>query len=270
MKYLAVRASVSTARPDVSNITTVTSKMPSKDDDGSDIGDNEVDGDSENFSHSEDHDRSAGSSKCILSSVQCKSKHQMVVVTGGVHRDYDSSAGVGCDYCHSGYTLQNEPIYYHCEECKNFDCCVRCGPEYMSKKFQGTVIRIPHHSCELALVKNPYEFRGHEGYLCNGCGQSGAGMVYHCQKCEYDVHPICAYYNLYDEQLPQTFVVSSHPHVLTITRDKASWKCDGRKLPYARDDCSTSHTDDIARYRCNECDYDHCIFCVSSYFISAS
>jgi hypothetical protein len=342
VKYLAVRASVSTARPDVSSITTVTSKMPSKDNnEGSDNGASEEDADSNYDNEYEDdtnlrwlessreHDQSPkyipssvrcknshqmvevaggvhrdyGNSatavgcdychsgytlqdeplyyhceecknfdcclkcgpKCMPGNVQCKAKHSMIEVVGGVHRDYNNTGGVGCDYCHSGYTLQDEHAYYHCEMCKNFDCCLRCAPKYISEKLENAKIKIPYHSCELTLIDNPY---GSHGYRCDGCSNGGKGFVYHCQSCGFDVHPICAFYSLYD-RLPESIVVSSHPHVLKFSKKKTSWFCDGRHLRHSFEECSKSHDSPDVRYRCDDCDYDHCASCACAYFISA-
>jgi len=47
-------------------------------------------------------------------------------------------------------------------------------------------VKVPDHEHELELRKSVYEGM----YGCNGCGELGTGWAYHCDECQYDLHPI--------------------------------------------------------------------------------
>jgi len=55
------------------------------------------------------------------------------------------------------------------------------------KAFPKTV-KDARHEHPVELVASVY--RG--SYGCDGCGTSGSGWVYHCEACQYDLHPKCA------------------------------------------------------------------------------
>ena len=69
-----------------------------------------------------------------------------------------------------------------------------------------------------------------------------------------------------EEYLEPVVTVSNHHHRLTVWKS-SSWNCNGRYLP---DGCvgiqSGMRLDGYAiRYRCNDCDFDYCISCLSKY-----
>jgi len=49
-------------------------------------------------------------------------------------------------------------------------------------------VKDARHEHELNLVPNVY----HGSYGCDGCGTGGSGWVYHCDPCQFDLHPGCA------------------------------------------------------------------------------
>jgi len=60
--------------------------------------------------------------------------------------------------------------------------------EFDSEKFPAN-IRTSSHEHELELLPKVY---GGMGYGCDKCSQFGSGHVYHCDLCQYDMHPQCA------------------------------------------------------------------------------
>ncbi|KAL0844882.1 hypothetical protein Bca101_018128 [Brassica carinata] len=63
----------------------------------------------------------------------------------------------------------------------------------------------PNHPLTL-LHSPPYEGNA---YGCDACGQYGSSFIYHCSKCQYDVHVGCAF-------LPDTLESEDHEHMLTL------------------------------------------------------
>lgn len=49
-------------------------------------------------------------------------------------------------------------------------------------------VKDARHEHPLNLVPTVYA----GSYGCDGCGNSGSGWVYHCDECQYDLHPACA------------------------------------------------------------------------------
>jgi nucleoredoxin len=45
------------------------------------------------------------------------------------------------------------------------------------------------HEHELTLLNNLY---GGMGFACEKCQEYGTGYAYHCELCQYDLHPKCA------------------------------------------------------------------------------
>eukprot|EP01126_Amoeba_proteus_P023061 TRINITY_DN2321_c0_g1_i6.p1 TRINITY_DN2321_c0_g1~~TRINITY_DN2321_c0_g1_i6.p1 ORF type:complete len:189 (-),score=15.25 TRINITY_DN2321_c0_g1_i6:59-625(-) len=58
-------------------------------------------------------------------------------------------------------------------------------------KFQNfpKTITDPKHLHPLELRDSVYS----GSYGCDGCGNGGTGWVYHCEECQYDLHPSCGF-----------------------------------------------------------------------------
>eukprot|EP01088_Endostelium_zonatum_P016322 TRINITY_DN4377_c0_g1_i1.p1 TRINITY_DN4377_c0_g1~~TRINITY_DN4377_c0_g1_i1.p1 ORF type:complete len:383 (+),score=89.37 TRINITY_DN4377_c0_g1_i1:62-1210(+) len=48
-------------------------------------------------------------------------------------------------------------------------------------------VKVALHDHNLELLETIYD----GDYECNGCGREGAGWVYHCDECNFDLHPGC-------------------------------------------------------------------------------
>jgi hypothetical protein len=59
--------------------------------------------------------------------------------------------------------------------------------EEMKAKSDSTVIAAHHHP----LMKRTTVYDGY--YSCNVCSLPEEGWVYHCDGCDFDAHPHCAF-----------------------------------------------------------------------------
>ncbi|KAL1550038.1 hypothetical protein AAHA92_18053 [Salvia divinorum] len=80
-------------------------------------------------------------------------------------------------------------------------------------------------------------------FMCNACGTSGASFCYHCDKCQLDLHPVCAF---------------MYPSLLSKAHDHALHLC--YEPPYENkifscDICEKPGSDHWL-YRCGKCEFD--------------
>ncbi len=76
------------------------------------------------------------------------------------------------------------------DKLKTFIADRKAEEERLAAEIAGypEIISVTNH--EHPLKKLPTIYRGQYG--CDGCGGGGAGWVYHCDECGFDLHPKCA------------------------------------------------------------------------------
>ncbi|WZY82367.1 hypothetical protein YC2023_028751 [Brassica napus] len=100
----------------------------------------------------------------------------------------------------------------------------------------------PNHPLTL-LHSPPYESNA---YGCDACGQYGSSFIYHCSKCQYDVHVGCAF-------LPEIVEREDHEHPLTLVFNSP---CKGREgMVFMCDVCKETVSENLWVYHCKVCDY---------------
>ncbi|KAK6943022.1 DC1 [Dillenia turbinata] len=124
---------------------------------------------------------------------------------------------------------------YRCHPC-NFDLhdyCAECPPSLNS-------FMHPNHPLQLMLYEPQHRAR-----FCNVCFNPIGGLYYHCNLCQFDLHPLCT-------KLPQHVRHSLHPHhYLTLQTAPNPNQC-----AVCRNFCTNW------RYRCADCNFDIHIDCI--------
>ncbi|KAL2515163.1 Cysteine/Histidine-rich C1 domain family protein [Forsythia ovata] len=134
----------------------------------------------------------------------------------------------------SGCKLEASGIMYTCTPC-NFSLHTACT------QFPKLITHPSHPGCNLTLL--PVSTYHGGKFNCDACNRHGEGFSYHCVKCDYDLHVVCA-----KNPLKITHRAHSCPLQLTF------------KNPYEAKGFSC----DICRqigvkqwlYRCNSCEFD--------------
>jgi len=95
----------------------------------------------------------------------------------------------------SKYQLQFDPIKgdWKCEETHQSEEELREEKAQYDEenlaKYPKTLKDQRHLQHELSLTPTIYDSGF---YRCNSCLKVGSGWVYHCNSCDYDLHPTCA------------------------------------------------------------------------------
>lgn len=111
-------------------------------------------------------------------------------------------------------------------------------PQLMDHEFH------PGHN--LTLLQQPPYASGK--FLCNACGTTGEGLVYHCRICSFDLHPCCAH-------MPTSVVLRSHVHPLRLCKESSY----SNKMFI----CNICHRPgDRWLYRCDACGFNAHLGCV--------
>jgi len=130
----------------------------------------------------------------------------------------------------------------------------RLRREADSKREAPSEVREGSHPHPLKLLPTIYKGQ----YICDKCQVRGSGQVYHCDICNFDMHPTCcveyaAWQGSRPVPLSPTLRDSRHPHALLQLPSvyQGSYSCAI---------CGGSHTGDV--YHCDLCKWDICPRCV--------
>ncbi|VVB02552.1 unnamed protein product [Arabis nemorensis] len=121
----------------------------------------------------------------------------------------DGQGGFICNGCNTyGFGTT-----YRCVTCDYdlHDHCATCPP---------TLLSFMHPQHELQRVFRGPDQRQLKEHRCDICDESVEGLYYHCEPCDFDVHPLCT-------QLPQQVRHVPHPdHQLELSHSGASNTCE--------------------------------------------
>ncbi|KAI3448943.1 hypothetical protein Pfo_005608 [Paulownia fortunei] len=146
-----------------------------------------------------------------------------------------------------------------------FSFCSACKLETSSSVYSCTICSfLLHPKCSQLpqQIRHPFD-QNHALFLhpkpvypeglfnCDACGNHGDGFSYHCGACGIDLHSTCA-------SLPMLFTHECHQHQLSLTFSAPypgnSFSCDVCKRVGSK----------TWLYRCNMCEFDVHLTCVST------
>lgn len=137
-----------------------------------------------------------------------------------------------CDLCRE----KGSGAVFHCSAC-HFDLhpsCIATGEQIS----HFSHFKHPLHIETLASNKT---------HTCDVCGDPAFPTVYHCDECDFDMHPHCA-------RAPRLIQHSCHKHILQLISKVDAYSgscwCDG---------CGKEATNHV--YHCSTCDFDLHISC---------
>jgi len=124
----------------------------------------------------------------------------------------------------------------------------------------------PSHIHKLTRVDIQKDFvcRGHslftDSSTCYNFTGDKTNFMYECKTCKTGNIKYCVACSHRDDK---TFTNPNHAHELTIHTPSGTWQCDGRNL---KDGCkSNNKTTGILRFRCAQCEYNMCEYCLTHY-----
>ncbi|VVB02548.1 unnamed protein product [Arabis nemorensis] len=129
---------------------------------------------------------------------------------------------------------------YRCVSCDYdlHDHCATCPP---------TLLSFMHPQHQLRLVFRRPDQGLQIRRMCDICDESVEGLYYHCEPCDFDIHPLCT-------RLPQHVTYVPHPaHHLELSHSGASNTCE-----------VCLRTIQSWRYKCGQCRLDVHMECVTS------
>ncbi|KAH6757234.1 hypothetical protein C2S52_023562 [Perilla frutescens var. hirtella] len=131
---------------------------------------------------------------------------------------------------------QNEAtgLVYICESC-NY-CLHKACSKLPQKLYHGA-----DRKHALALLASPAYEEGQ--FMCNACGASGSGFCYHCDECQLDLHPVCAF--MYPSLLSK-----NHEHALNLCYEPPY-----ENKVFSCDVCGKAGSNSWL-YRCEPCEFD--------------
>ncbi|XP_042509097.1 uncharacterized protein LOC122084722 [Macadamia integrifolia] len=116
-------------------------------------------------------------------------------------------------------------------------------------------IKLPAHPQHpLKLLATPTYADG--SFMCDACGRQGRGFSFHCEACEFDIHPLCA-------SIPRRIQHQAHPHELILVYTSPHTSPYGA-VTYTCDICSTNIGSRLWMYRCAYCGFDAHLGCAIS------
>ncbi|KAL4378609.1 hypothetical protein GQ457_02G011630 [Hibiscus cannabinus] len=142
----------------------------------------------------------------------------------------------------SACMLQPSGWMYTCRPC-NFTLHSSCT------QLPPLISHPSHPAHSLTLLPAPAYPVGY--FSCDACGQRGHGFSYHCNQCEFDVHPLCA-------SKPLAIHCHSHPCQLHLCF-YPPYKTKGFSCDVCRQ-IGSNHW----LYRCNICEFDVHMSCVNT------
>ncbi|GMI68419.1 hypothetical protein HRI_000511200 [Hibiscus trionum] len=142
----------------------------------------------------------------------------------------------------SACKLPSSGWMYTCNPC-NFTLHTSCT------QLPRLISHPSHPAHSLSLLPAPAYPVGY--FSCDACGQRGHGFSYHCNQCEFDVHPLCA-------SKPLAIRCHSHPCQLQLffypPYQTKGFSCDVCRQ------IGSNHW----LYRCSVCEFDVHMSCVNT------
>ncbi|XP_012849624.1 PREDICTED: uncharacterized protein LOC105969416, partial [Erythranthe guttata] len=130
--------------------------------------------------------------------------------------------------------------------------CTICQDYFLHQSCFEMPVKLTHpfHKHALALVTKPAY--GDARFKCDACGERGNGFSYHCKKCSFDLHMLCA-------MLPLSVTHDSHvKHNLELSSES----------PYLDNKFSCDICMSIGScqwlYRCKSCGFDAHLKCATT------
>lgn len=133
--------------------------------------------------------------------------------------------------------LEYTEIPYNCDGCKEAGIgykykCQQCGFN-LHKVCAVGAPRITHPFYEKCEFKLYYYPPGRGKRVCDACRTYVNGFVYHCNSCDFDLHPCCA-------NLPQVLDDGKHNLYLCNKLSSSCHSCGGKGLGWSyRSQCKT-------------------------------